>query len=585
MNLFRPDQLRAKDFLDAHASQQALAIQMYTGGGKTRMAAYDASLQSGHTVIAFPFYQLLYQFLNSTADLNAMGLQQEDIGIWLPKSAFVSHTRVEAWRAKGLDIEPPEAGELCDEYLERHQSDDLVLSQMDICLTNDCSKTDNQAAWQRFYDNTEQVKQSKITLCTHTALIIEAINGRYLPVKPEHVIIDEADQLHVMALLFFNKNISAGELAYLKKSCKISLCQPSQDNIAFLEKRIELYRSQGEDKDRLDNLYARLQYFKAHLGDQGCGGRKDGSWGIEHHRPSRVISRIWRQYPTLFLSATLSTDNNSSGGMHDFYQIIGAQANEIKSTIIEPEQFGQLYFNQYRLTPDECDEFSRLKEDHAKLGLHYRYPTDFLLTRDVIHHLRDEPTLVILPSMNDLEKLQAYLPSDLPAIIRRPKESLKKAVKRFEESDANIFIIYGGYIGLDIKRLRMKHLVLPRIPFLVPSEILVNSYSYANDVNWLIRRLMQIIGRIIRRPDDISTLWMLDGRFPVHNNFMEVFRGNNGYFSQHVHLDRAIAERFYDPLGADYGFAQAKKIVRTDSGILVVAQEDAETVRTQYKDV
>ena len=336
-----------------------------------------------------------------------------------------------------------------------------------------------------FEDDLSEYRQQKeeayevdILFCTSISVIIDQrLAGAYNGVTTREVIIfDEADQLPQFAALSSETSLKREELRKLR----INEDSPAATTKAILSK-----------KGIAPELTAKARIIEEALSKTDVWYHKvgfsvDGSLGLSLRLPGRLLKKISNRPSTIFISATLSI--NSS--FKDFKRSMGIDAQSRFSDIIEPKKHGQLNF-----------EFST-KFEHS---------TDDWL-ENICHEIENAelPALVVTPSHSLAEKIGENL-SDVT--VRSREETTSEAAARMGNTKA--LIAAGAWAGLDTP-IEWKTIVIPKVPYTGPknlrdvwdeneedflSQAPDNLSSYIDSANAAARRLKQVFGRGLRKPD------------------------------------------------------------------------------------
>ena len=123
------------------------------------------------------------------------------------------------------------------------------------------------------------------------------------------------------------------------------------------------------------------------------------------------------------------------------------------------------------------------------------------------------PVLVATPSHDLAVQLGERIPN---ATVRRDDETTAQAAARCDA----ILIAAGAWAGLDTPR-RWRSIVVPRVPFGQPVVIEGDvTTSYLDARNTAVRRLRQVIGRGLRSPDAVCSVFILDARVEKLSGFV-----------------------------------------------------------------
>jgi Rad3-related DNA helicase len=222
-----------------------------------------------------------------------------------------------------------------------------------------------------------------------------------------------------------------------------------------------------------------------------AGMTDDGGIALYHKMPGRLLKKISNQPNVAFVSATLSI----GGKFDDFKRAMGIGEQSALSAIIEPAHHGTLKF---------------FHEPYQVLSQEWLTATTAAITK------AKKPTLVVTPSNELSQTLGALFPD---AIIRAAEEKTSDAILRLTD-DQNILIASAAWAGLDTP-IEWKSIVIPRIPFLRPQVIDGNiESSFFDSRNSAIRRMRQVIGRGLRKPEAECEVYILDDRLAMIESFI-----------------------------------------------------------------
>lgn len=297
--------------------------------------------------------------------------------------------------------------------------------------------------------------------------------------------------------------------------------------------------------------------------------------------PGRILNRLWRRsddrepylHKVIFTSATLAAPSIAVNDQPNFSDIMGelgfSGANNYQSALsrrIAPDRFGRMSF---RLA-DRGVPSPGLRDDDGDVTSNPEW-LDYVASG--IQAARDcgGRVLVLTTSYSDAAALADRLPT---VLVHQPGIKLTELVERYKADPAAVLITPAAWTGVSLPGL-VDHLVIPRIPFPVPDEarlaVLARAMARRGkseaDAKWILqdqgqknarRLLRQGIGRGIRTPDDICTVWLLDPRFPLPARMVENrrLRLDQGLAVKHTMLVSCIPVRFR--IGQKPAFNDAK---------------------------
>jgi Rad3-related DNA helicase len=318
----------------------------------------------------------------------------------------------------------------------------------------------------------DEATSAQVMICTSASVIIDQrLKGEYNGAsKRDYLLFDEADQLPSAAALQSDREIPAQVIRDL------GITEATADGIAatVLKKRYVEPEIRAVAKMICEATENPAWY-------QSTGMTDDGAAALLHKMPGRLLRRLANQGNTAFISATLSI----SGRFDDFKRSLGIDSVSSLSSIIEPEQHGEL-----RFTVDESNAVDT---------------EEWLEACKAIVFNAERPSLVITPSHSLAQELAIE-----GATIRQPDETTRDAAMRMPSD--GVLVAAAAWAGLDLPT-QWKSVVIPRVPF--PKVTVLDEQiesSYLNSRNEAVRRMRQAIGRGLRSPDAECHVYILDPR-------------------------------------------------------------------------
>ncbi len=163
---------------------------------------------------------------------------------------------------------------------------------------------------------------------------------------------------------------------------------------------------------------------------------------------------------------------------------MGIESESKLSGVIEPQVHGSLDFQAQSLEVDTPEWLDAIAETVGKAA---------------------RPVLVATTSHDLSVQLGARIAG---STVRGEDETAAQAAARCD----GVLIAAGAWAGLDTP-LRWRSIVVPRVPYkkldVVDGEA---TSSYLDARNTAVRRLRQVIGRGLRSPDAVCSVYVLDGR-------------------------------------------------------------------------
>lgn len=373
--------------------------------------------------------------------------------------------------------------------LPTHQLIDQLLASSDLAATR---STATIAAFRpaRMFErradyeaNKSVATNAQLMICTAASVIIDhRLGGEYNgSTTRAYILFDEADQLPDMAALQSDFTITQAELADMG----IGLTNVPEALQAILTKPPRIVEPETKAAARiiLDAVEDPAWY-------QSAGVSDDGDIMLTHKLPGRLLKKVSNRSNVAFISATLTVDER----FKDFQNSMGIDRISHLSSAIEPDRHGALNFTMMPMTVDTPEWISAVVK---------------------VANDAPKPVLVATPSHD----LSALLGERLPgAVVRRIEETAGQAAERV--SADGTLIAAGAWAGLDTP-LRWRSIIVPRVPFGQPIVIDGEATtSYLDARNTAVRRLRQVIGRGLRTPEAVCSVYILDARVEKLRGFV-----------------------------------------------------------------
>jgi ATP-dependent DNA helicase DinG len=271
---------------------------------------------------------------------------------------------------------------------------------------------------------------------------------------------------------------------------------------------------------------------------------------VKGRAPGRILKRVWRgdggaphAQTTLLTSATLATPGfgEASGwqSIATAVGISGANSDLIHvdlCAVVHPEAFGTLRV--------------RFAEPGAPIpspGADGTLSPEFVsYCASVIAEARSAGgrCLVLVPAYSDVEQLAPVFPE---VLLHRQGSPLKPFLDAYRATENACLVTPAGWVGLDLPGL-VQQLVIPRLPF--PPRIDETGELFTGALATMLMKLSQGIGRAIRRPDDVATLWFADPRMPPPGILLDRTLMAPHSLANGIYL-AAIPERFRNRFNID----------------------------------
>lgn len=385
--------------------------------------------------------------------------------------------------------EAVEAGKRVAIVLPTHALIDQLLISADLgavvpsSVTRAAFKPKSSYQTRREYELAKDAAMAaSVLICTSASVIIDQrARGKYNGVTlRDYILFDEADQLPEAAALQRDCEISGAEI----RDLGLRGGNPKELALEVLAKPSIDVETSAAAALILEAIEAPVWYHSAGMTD-------DGGIALYHKMPGRLLKRVANQSNIAFVSATLSI----GGTFDDFKRAMGIASTSSLSAIVEPSHHGTLRFFHAAHQVQSEDWVSAVQQCIAGAR---------------------KPCLVVTSS-NELSRTLGALNPD--AVVRSSDEVTAEAALRLTE-ERNVLIASAAWAGLDTP-IEWKSIVIPRIPFQRPQVIdgQVES-SFFDSRNRAIRRMRQVIGRGLRKPDAECDIYILDDRLGMVESFI-----------------------------------------------------------------
>lgn len=447
-----------------------------------------------------------------------------------------------------------------DEYINEYGELPLGLAQSQVCQSS-YSVSDEYSL------SRERAMRKNIIVTTHAMLAADvAQSGRVLQLS-EHstkMIVDEADafidtlrdfqQQHfniirefskirpLTTATFHDKLDTTIEYLRTKVSPGVDFSQKAKlEAIKCLE---DLYNAmKGRKKRNLGKDDSRMladfkDYLRWLIFDLGISEQVSFGLTKVNKEPTIAIyspyfSRMFGAYlesngiSVACVSGTLSVDPDVMPGTEWVVKELKLDTQRIAKFEFSPSKFGDLSLNITRILEDVYDHDG--SDEDVKLSE--------LWVKSVANRIESTKgkTLVVTASFKEAELLGHALGQN--ALVHKAGEKLSPLKSKFIDSnDAQILISPSAHTGINFtdknNRSVLDSIVITRLGFPPQNEVLRNIKSskdfpeekiralkireYHLNMNRIIRRSIQILGRGIRHEDDTIELHVLDNRFPTY---------------------------------------------------------------------
>ena len=373
--------------------------------------------------------------------------------------------------------------------LPTHQLIDQLLASTDLTAARETATVAAFRPAQKFerrtdYDANKRVAMdAQVMLCTAASVIIDQrLGGEYNGATSRaYILFDEADQLPDMAALQSDFTVTAADL--LDLGIRLTTAAEALNAILAKPPRVVEPEIRAAARIILDAIEAPAWYQSAGISD-------DGDIMLTHKLPGRLLKKVSNRGNVAFISATLTV----GGRFKEFQNSMGIENLSPLSCVIEPARHGTLDFRVIPMaveTPEWIDAIVKATTEAPK------------------------PVLVATTSHDLSIMLGERLPS---AVVRTSDETAAEASVKVDST--GVLFAAGAWAGLDTP-LRWRSIIVPRVPFGQPVVIDGDvTTSYVDARNTAVRRLRQVIGRGLRTPDAVCSVYILDARVEKLSGFI-----------------------------------------------------------------
>ncbi len=365
--------------------------------------------------------------------------------------------------------------------LPTHQLIDQMLTSNDLAATRG---TATIAAFRParmlesradYEENKHEAIAAQVLFCTAASVIIDQrLGGEYnASTARTYLLFDEADQLPDMTALQSDFTITQAELAGM--GIRLTTVTSALQEILAKPPRVVEPEIRAAARIILDAIEEPAWYQSAGISD-------NSDIMLTHKLPGRLLKKFSNLSNVAFVSATLTV----GGSFKEFQNSMGIAKISQLSCAIEPERHGALDFHMMPMKINTPEWIAA-----------------------VVQMANEAPRPVLVATTS--HELSALLGEHLPgAVVRSADETTATAAARVRAG--GMLISAGAWACLDTP-LRWRSIIVPRIPFGQPVVIDGNvTTSYFDARNTAIRRLRQVIGRGLRTPDAVCSVYILDDR-------------------------------------------------------------------------
>ena len=463
----------------------------------------------------------------------------------------------------------------------------------DLCLTPRSSESASAA----FMARKQAVAAADLILTNHALALTDCrYRGGVLGtgISVSTVVFDEADALPDVARSLADERIGLGLVADVvdavgaeaKRTCRelsrlcaeetvrgdhrlLASCAGKTRILELVSEVCDaLEAADIPDDDAVEEaklLVARLRYFH----DSAASGEAVAAiaagaapaLAVVHREPVRILRHVFKTtQAAFFVSATLAAPATNPAP-NDLLRAFGiapgmktpARINYRGWSDLQPRKYGRMRFRfADRSAPGP---FKRNADDHEHAVAD---PQHLGYVADAVEEARTSGrVLVLCTSYALVEELATRVSS---AIVHARGVRLGAYLDAFRAAPDSVLLTPAAWAGVSLPGM-VDHVVIPRIPFRPPSVEDEARRSFLSrlglapaNVEGLIagdrgaaarRKLAQGIGRGIRGPAEICTLWLLDPRFPLPKSMARAIGGpGQGRAVNNLPFINSIPSRF-----------------------------------------
>lgn len=296
------------------------------------------------------------------------------------------------------------------------------------------------------------------------------------------------------------KNIHEKVQFYSDSNLSEDIVEELENLISFLENLID---------DKLNNLF----WMEKNKGIEIFSCPKD---------IDKEISRLYfdKTKTTILTSATIA-DKNKGNEEEKYEYFIKNTGFDAKEGFLAPQKYSPFNYNEnsmiYYLENMPHPTYER--SDFIKKG-----------AQEIIKLLEitKGKSLILFTSKNDLKEVYNILSKqDLKykLLVQRMSSSQDEILEEFKKDEDSVLLATGTFWeGIDIPGKALSNLIVFRLPFPVPDPIIEYKRNTCDDflmevsVPYMIVKLRQGVGRLIRKHDDKGIVAILDSRIGDSSN-------------------------------------------------------------------
>ncbi|MCR8744619.1 ATP-dependent DNA helicase [Romboutsia lituseburensis] len=298
-------------------------------------------------------------------------------------------------------------------------------------------------------------------------------------------------------------------------------------NIKDIHEKVQFYSDSNLSEDIVEEL-ENLTVFLENLIDDKSNNLfwMEKNKGIEIFScPKDIDKEISRLYfdktkTTILTSATIA-DKNKGNEEEKYEYFIKNTGFDTKEGFLSPQKYSPFNYNEnsmiYYLENMPHPTYER--SDFIKKG-----------AQEIIKLLEitKGKALILFTSKNDLKEVYNILSKQnlkYKLLVQRMSSSQDEILEEFKKDEDSVLLATGTFWeGIDIPGKALSNLIVFRLPFPVPDPIIEYKRNTCDDflmevsVPYMIVKLRQGVGRLIRKHDDMGIVAILDSRIGDSSN-------------------------------------------------------------------
>lgn len=298
-------------------------------------------------------------------------------------------------------------------------------------------------------------------------------------------------------------------------------------NIKNIHEKVQFYSDSNLSEDIVEELENLISFLENLIDDKSNNlFWMEKNKGIEIFScPKDIDKEISRLYfdktkTTILTSATIA-DKNKGNEEEKYEYFIKNTGFDAKEGFLAPQKYSPFNYNEnsmiYYLENMPHPTYER--SDFIKKG-----------AQEIIKLLEitKGKSLILFTSKNDLKEVYNILSKqDLKykLLVQRMSSSQDEILEEFKKDEDSVLLATGTFWeGIDIPGKALSNLIVFRLPFPVPDPIIEYKRNTCDDflmevsVPYMIVKLRQGVGRLIRKHDDKGIVAILDSRIGDSSN-------------------------------------------------------------------